>query len=357
METREAITILPHPTFLVTCAAGREADARRELRKALGEVELRTLFLKGNLLLETPGREAADVLTALNEIETQTVGRIVPLRVKAAIGRSPDWVQTLCEAALAAVSFQPGETFRVECKRRGQHEFHSQDVQRSIGRHLEANTPATFRFEEPDYLIAVEIFQDLAWIGCVAREAAIHKTITKMRIHAPGERPLNRAERKLREALETFGMIVGPGTRALDLGAAPGGWTKVLAQEGCEVLAIDSAELDLEVAQMPGVTHFRGRAEEAPSLPDIGRLHLITNDMNLDPAESAQLVVPLVPLLKPTGAVIMTVKFVTPKREDHVREALGVLGPLFEEHRVKRLPHNALETTLFLSRPKGATWS
>jgi 23S rRNA (cytidine2498-2'-O)-methyltransferase len=356
MDSTERIIVLGHPTFLVSCAAGREGDAGRELRKALGAVNVRALFLKGNLLVETPGRPVAGVLAALREAKTQTVGRVVPVAVKAAIGADADSVQTLGQAALAAARLQPGDTFKVECKRRGDHAFSSQDVQRSVGMHLEAHTPASFRFTEPDYLVAVEIFQDVAWVGCVRPEEIVHKTITKMRIYAPGERPLNRAEKKLREALKAFDVSIGPGTRALDLGAAPGGWTKVMAEEGCDVLAVDPADLDPEVAALPNVTHFRGHSEAVASLPDLGGFHLITNDMNLDPAESARLLVPLIPLLKPTGAVIMTVKFMTPRREEHLRAALEVLAPLFEEHRQRHLPHNAKETTLFLSRPRSATW-
>ena len=351
METSGSITRLPHPTFLVTCAAGREAEARRELRKALGDVEVRPLFLRGNLLMEAPGRAVPDVLAALREAETQTIGRIVPLSVKAAIGPGEEQLQALAEAGLAAVAFRAGGTFKVECRRRGEHAFRSRDVQRAVGMRLEAETPATFRFEAPDHLVHVEIFQDWAWVGCCPAEDVIHKAITRMRIYAPGERPLNRAEKKLREALAAFGLSVGPGTRALDLGAAPGGWTKVLAEEGAEVLAVDPAELAPEVLALPNVRHLRVHSEELHSTPDLGRFDLLTNDMNLDPGESARIVKPLVPLLLPEGALLMTVKFMTPRRRRHVRDALEVLGPLFAEHREKRLPHNAKETTLLLRRP------
>jgi 23S rRNA (cytidine2498-2'-O)-methyltransferase len=337
---------------VVTCAAGREADARRELRKALGAVEVRSLFLKGNLLLETHGQSREAVLAVLREARTETIGRIVPVSVEADIGRGTEHIATLAEAALAATAFQPGDTLKAECKRRGEHAFSSQDVQRQVGLHLEGHSRGAFRFEAPDYIVAIEIFQDRAWIGCCAPEDVVHKTITRMRIYAPGERPLNRAERKLREALQVFGLTVAPGMRALDLGAAPGGWTKVLAEEGAEVLAVDPAELDPEVAALPNVTHFRGHSEDLLGLPDLGRFALLTNDMNLDPAESAGIVLPLVPLLEPRGAVIMTVKFMTPRREEHVRDALRVLGPRFDTHQQKRLPHNAKETTILFRGPR-----
>ncbi len=44
-----------------------------------------------------------------------------------------------------------------------------------------------------------------------------------------------------------------PGDLCLDLGAAPGGWSWVLAQIGAKVFAIDKAPLDRRVARLPGV--------------------------------------------------------------------------------------------------------
>ena len=45
--------------------------------------------------------------------------------------------------------------------------------------------------------------------------------------------------------------------RAVDLGAAPGGWTWQLAQRGLRVTAIDNGPLKGEVADDPLVTHLR----------------------------------------------------------------------------------------------------
>jgi tRNA(Ser,Leu) C12 N-acetylase TAN1 len=105
------------------------------------------------------------VLSGLRAAETATIGRCVLVTVEAAIGPEAEHLQALREAASAAASLRPGDTFRVACKRRGRHWFSSQDVQREVGLHLERTTPGVFRFEDPDYLIPVEIFQDLAYLG------------------------------------------------------------------------------------------------------------------------------------------------------------------------------------------------
>jgi 23S rRNA (cytidine2498-2'-O)-methyltransferase len=66
--------------------------------------------------------------------------------------------------------------------------------------------------------------------------------------------PPSRAYLKLWEALTRLGRHPGPGERCLDLGAAPGGWTWVLAGLGAAVAAVDKAAIDPAVAAMPGVT-------------------------------------------------------------------------------------------------------
>jgi 23S rRNA (cytidine2498-2'-O)-methyltransferase len=72
--------------------------------------------------------------------------------------------------------------------------------------------------------------------------------------------PPSRAYLKLWEALVRFGRWPGAGERCLDLGAAPGGWTWVLASLGAAVTAVDKAPLAPGVAAMAGVTERRESA-------------------------------------------------------------------------------------------------
>lgn len=84
----------------------------------------------------------------------------------------------------------------------------------------------------------------------------------------------SRSSLKLEEALLTLltqrerQKFLRPGLSAVDLGAAPGGWSMVLASDGLEVLAIDNGPLKGPVTEMPQVRHLRadgfGYAPEAP---------------------------------------------------------------------------------------------
>jgi 23S rRNA (cytidine2498-2'-O)-methyltransferase len=81
------------------------------------------------------------------------------------------------------------------------------------------------------------------------------------RLRMPAGAP-SRSALKLAEALVTFLgerelELMRAGMRAVDLGAAPGGWTWQLAHRGLRVTAVDNGPLKGEVADDPLVTHLR----------------------------------------------------------------------------------------------------
>ena len=71
------------------------------------------------------------------------------------------------------------------------------------------------------------------------------------------------------------------------MGAAPGGWTKVLSDLGASVVAVDPGALSSEVLNCASVTHLRHRIEYANLLDH--SFDILVNDMSLDPTESAAL--------------------------------------------------------------------
>lgn len=81
--------------------------------------------------------------------------------------------------------------------------------------------------------------------------------------------PPSRAYLKLWETFARTRRQPGPGHRCLDLGAAPGGWTWLLAQREADVIAVDKAPLDPGVAELPNVT-FREESAFALDPDDVG---------------------------------------------------------------------------------------
>lgn len=82
------------------------------------------------------------------------------------------------------------------------------------------------------------------------------------RLKMPSAAP-SRSTLKLEEALHVFlteaerKTLLKPGMTAVDLGAAPGGWTWQLARRGLRVIAVDNGALDRRVLNSGDVEHLR----------------------------------------------------------------------------------------------------
>ncbi len=138
-----------------------------------------------------------------------------------------------------------------------------------------------------------------AWLGqiCVvsaegaavgqvrARDALSLASGGRSRMRRPGEAP-SRAAMKLDEALDWLGVAPGPGESCVDLGSAPGGWTRQLAQRGAKVWSVDPARLAPDVLALPKVKHVQLSAFDfAPPSP----VDWLFCDMAWRPLEVAQL--------------------------------------------------------------------
>jgi 23S rRNA (cytidine2498-2'-O)-methyltransferase len=99
------------------------------------------------------------------------------------------------------------------------------------------------------------------YVGVSVAPWASRWTMGIPRLRMPGGAP-SRSTLKLAEAFVTFlgekeSDLLRAGMRAVDLGAAPGGWTWQLARRGLRVTAVDNGPLKGEVRDDPLVTHLR----------------------------------------------------------------------------------------------------
>lgn len=74
------------------------------------------------------------------------------------------------------------------------------------------------------------------------------------------DEPPNRAYLKLWESLTRLPVKPQAGETCLDLGACPGGWTWVLQNMGCKVIAVDKAPLAPHIATLPDVSYVQESA-------------------------------------------------------------------------------------------------
>ena len=92
-------------------------------------------------------------------------------------------------------------------------------------------------------------------------QETVFNALADLALKATGQAiPPSRAYLKLWEAFTRLGKHPRAGETCVDLGAAPGGWTWVLAGLGARVVSVDKAALAPGVAAMPGVDHLRQSA-------------------------------------------------------------------------------------------------
>lgn len=176
------------------------------------------------------------------------------------------------------------------------------------------------------------------------------------RLRMPPGAP-SRSTLKLAEAFATFlgddeAGVLRPGLRAVDLGAAPGGWTWQLVQRGIKVTAVDNGPLKGAVADDALVTHLR---EDGLHWRPRRPVDWLVCDIVEQPIRIAELVGRWIA----DGAArraIFNLKLPMKKRYDEVRRCEQRIADLMHaagmRHtlRVRQLYHDREEVTAYLAR-------
>ncbi len=176
------------------------------------------------------------------------------------------------------------------------------------------------------------------------------------RLRMPPGAP-SRSTLKLAEAFGVFlgdaeSRLLRPGLRAVDLGAAPGGWTWQLAQRGLKVTAVDNGPLKGAIAQDALVTHLREDGLRwRPKRP----VDWLVCDIVEQPIRIAELVARWIA----DGAArraIFNLKLPMKKRYDEVRRCEQRIAQIVDAAglrctlAVRQLYHDREEVTAYLAR-------
>jgi 23S rRNA (cytidine2498-2'-O)-methyltransferase len=166
----------------------------------------------------------------------------------------------------------------------------------------------------------------------------------RMRLARSDDR-LSRSEFKLEEAIQTFDLRLPEGGKALDLGASPGGWTRILRQYGQEVWSVDPGELDLRIANDRKIHHIGTTAGEFFRRNQI-RFDVVVNDMRMDQVLSARVMLDAIPHLRRGALAIVTLKGGGRNPLDAARRGMDVLRKEYDVLHARQLHHNRNEITV-----------
>jgi 23S rRNA (cytidine2498-2'-O)-methyltransferase len=374
MASKEEVLDGPaHTTWLVaTCDEGSLDLAEQEMKRMAPGAEVMAHLAPGVMLVNS--RRPFEVLAAeWAPLPPIFVRHICPVQKVVALWDSPGDPGELAEAigdpapSGLLAQLNGGVRFSVQARLFGELPYKPYDVNQAVSQALIEKTGAVLDVRAPQQVlsivcasIAAAVVDRLPRSLQPPPHAALHGLVGLStpqqnlsdwaggaRRFAREEGQVSRSEFKLLEALEVFGINLPPRGVALDLGASPGGWTRVLRQRDQYVTAVDPGALDERVAVDPGVRHMRMTAEAyLHDEPD--QFDLIVNDMRMDGRDSARLMVAYARQLYTHGAAIMTLKLPETRRMPILEHAFDVLRSAYTIAGAKQLFHNRSEITLYL---------
>jgi 23S rRNA (cytidine2498-2'-O)-methyltransferase len=239
----------------------------------------------------------------------------------------------------------------------GERPYSSGHLNLALAEAFVEETGAVESIKKPQVVISLLCTMHNAYIGISSVEENLSSWPGGARHFAQETEQISRAEFKLLEALEVFGVTFPTAGRALDLGAAPGGWTRLLLETGMSVIAVDPANLDPRLARRQGLEHYKGYAENYLEEAHIKRskFDLIVNDMRMDARDAARLLARASQCLRSDGFVISVFKLphATPTINPLAtfREAMSILKGSYSHVQAHQLFHNRQEITVLAAQP------
>lgn len=195
-----------------------------------------------------------------------------------------------------------------------------------------------------------------AWVGISSPWLSVPWRLGIPRLRMPSEAP-SRSTQKLAEAFLFFlaghdAEFIKAGMRAIDLGAAPGGWTWQLIHRGLHVTAIDNGNLKEELRDNALVRHLREDGfHYRPKRP----VEWLVCDMVEQPVRIASLVAEWVATDTAQHA-IFNLKLPMKKRLAELRRCQALISERMDESganyhlQFRHLFHDREEVTGFLTR-------
>ena len=353
---------------LMTCDALSRAFVAEEIRRTFPAAPA-LIWLKtyeaneDGIAIVEPGVSFAEFAAHVNSIGLFFLRHIAPVQQRVALTGAEADIETLCTAAEdLAHLLNPTGTFSVQSRvlAHGPLPYRKVAINETLSLRLEASTGATMNTREPEQVVTVLCTPTTGYVGVSHTSQNLSAWPGGKHRFKREEGQISRSEFKLLEALSVFNISLPNEGMALDIGAAPGGWTRVLRAAGLSVVALDPAELDERLAGVSGVAHVQKRIQDY--LADGSRnraapFRVIVNDLKMDARGSVEIMQRVRPRMALGGFGIMTLKLPRSIRStatmlaflrsdiERLRRGYAVLG-------ARQLYHNRSEITVVLQRER-----
>lgn len=338
-----------HTRFIGSSNLRSAQYALEELRRLLPD--LKSQYLEPNeIFLFQTATPSAEVLQQLRQREPIFLRHVQPVEYEVEIDRTKaDFAKAIALTQQAA-RLQPGQKVAVQVRRTQgiAFDYTAYGVKEAIDPILVEQFGVEPVVRAADWVISIYLSRDRLYWGLSHPAANLSDWSGGIIRFQTEAAQISRAKFKLLEAETRFQLDFGKFHRALDLGAAPGGWTSLLLERGLQVVAVDPAALHPSLQTEPQLTHFAQNADTV-IFPE-RNFDLLVCDMNWSFRQMAKLVARLLPTLERNGIAIITVKLLHKKPFQTVKETLEILGTSVQLIAAKQLFHNRDELTLYLSK-------
>lgn len=345
---------------IVTCDAESDGVVLQELEQ-LGLPGLPGTWLdtgdavQGSILLLDLDSDFNTFSDRLESFGSIFVRHLMPVDYERDLAGTEADIQTVCTLVPDLVArIDPAKSFSVQSRILGSGKLPYRKVvlNETLSQLLEAATGTVMDCRRPQQVVSVLCTPSTAYVGLSLTE--------KNRSAWPGgkhrfkrdDNQVSRAEFKLLEAMSVFGIELPHTGRALDIGASPGGWTRLLAEQGLQVDAVDPGDLDARICHDRLITHYRQRIQIYS--PGTKRFSAIVNDMKMDARDSIEIMLRFADTLRPDGIAVMTLKMpkltgapaVAKQKLEMLQADLGRLASGFDVIGARQLYHNRSEVTV-----------
>ena len=376
MSQKSSVSIGTEPVLIVTAHQEFVDAAFDELKRFNKQLLYGKLLAPGILLCTLPKGTHPGDFTSLtrNALEQRPifVRHLAPVQAVIHLSNTENDIGELALAIANLPTFtllERGQRFAVqtrllqtdiEAARAGsnKHSYSSGHVNQLLAEAIAEETGAVESIKKPQVVVSLLCTMEKAYLGISLTTDNLSDWPGGARHFAHLPEQISRAEFKLLEALEVFGVTLPSQGLALDLGAAPGGWTRMLLEAGMQVVAVDPAKLDVRLLMHPRLDQYRGYAEDylEEALKRRRKFNVITNDMRMDAREAARLLVQASACLLSDGFIISVLKLPHETSEidplKNLNEALRLLQRHFAIVQARQLFHNRQEVTVLTVRPQ-----
>lgn len=334
--------------LILTCDPRFAPALAAELTERTKSCPLRPLG-PGVLLAKPTGSEPVALWQILQQDAPIFLRHMFPVQQEVVIeGNNLDLLRLMDSCGPLLANREGEGPVAVQCRiLRAATSYRPIDVKKAIDAFLQ-NRGILTTVKEPALVLSVLIAHERAYLGISSPRANLSSWSGGAVHYGKDIGALSRAAHKLEEACEVFDLDLKGMAEALDLGAAPGGFTSFLLGKGLCVTAVDTGELASELLTNPRLSFIKENASNIR--PRESSFDLITCDISRDALRTADMIGDLAYCLRPAGQLLLTVKFMGREPLPLIRQCRKRLGGAFRFVRGRHLWHNREEATLHFVR-------